>query len=329
VSSPRSFDEKRARIAALVEAQPPQAEAALRRFIADKNGYLVGEAAQMASRLGLRELGPDLSAAFVRLLETPLKTDKGCFGKNRIVEALLALSAHEPDVYLAGLRHVQREPAFGGPIDTAAGLRGLSAHALLHIGYPNAVLEVVPLLADPEPVTRAEAAGALGSSGLDAAAAALHLKALLGDAEPDVLGACYAGLLRLLPGRYLPFVAKVLHAGEGSVAESAALALGESRLPEALAVLKEALPSVDPGRLRDSVLLGMALLRTDAANALLISLVEQGPEDQGAAALAALALHRHDEKLVERIRGAVKARGGKRVLSAFAEKFGGSADAKM
>ncbi|WP_437276852.1 hypothetical protein WME90_37210 [Sorangium sp. So ce375] len=320
----RSFDEKRARIAALSEAPPAQAAAELRRFVADRNGYLVGEAAAMAGRLGLRELTPDLVGAFPRLLEEPLKSDKGCSGKNRIVEALLAFDAHEPDTYLAGLRHVQLEPAFGQPIDTAAGLRGLCAHALFHVGHREALLEVAPLLADREPVTRAEAAAALGNSGLDAAAAALHVKALAGDPEPDVLGACYRGLLRLLPGRYLGFVAKVLQQGDDGAAEAAALALGESRLPEALPILQaELAEAARASRLRDSVLLGMALLRTDAANDALVALVEEGAEVHAVAALSALALHRHDEPLVERVRKAVKGRRSKRLAAVFAEKIDG------
>ena len=320
----RSFDEKRARIAALSEAPPAQAAAELRRFVADRNGYLVGEAAAMAGRLGLRELTPDLVGAFPRLIEEPLKNDKGCSGKNRIVEALLAFDAHEPDTYLAGLRHVQLEPAFGQPIDTAAGLRGLCAHALFHVGHREALLEVAPLLADREPVTRAEAAAALGNSGLDAAAAALHVKALAGDPEPDVLGACYRGLLRLLPGRYLGFVAKVLQQGDDGAAEAAALALGESRLPEALPILQaELAEAARASRLRDSVLLGMALLRTDAANDALVALVEEGAEVHAVAALSALALHRHDEPLVERVRKAVKGRRSKRLAAVFAEKIDG------
>lgn len=318
----RPFDEKRARIAAICAEAPATAAAELRRFLADKNGYLVGEAAQAAGRLSLSELTPDLAAAFSRLLVDAVKVDRGCFGKNRILEALLAFDAHESAVYLAGLRHVQREPAFGEPTDTAAGLRGLCALALFHMDYRSALLEVTPLLVDREPVTRAAVADAIGSSGEEAGAAVLHIKALLGDREPDVLGACYRGLLRLLPARYLSFVSGVLREQDGGEAEAAALALGESRLSSALPVLREALDIHSSGKLRDSVLLGVALLRLDEANDFLISLVERGPEGHGASALGALALHRHDSKLVDRIRQAAQARGSKRVAAAFAEKFG-------
>ena len=322
MSAPRSFDEKRARIRALVEESPAGAAGELRRFLSDKNGYLVGEAAQAANRLELSELTPDLAAAFARLLVDAVKTDKGCIGKNHIVEALLAFDAREPDVYLAGLRHFQPEPAFGEPIDTAAGLRGLCALALFHMDHPTALLDVAPLLMDPEPVTRAAAADAIGTSGEEHGAALLHLKALAGDAEPDVVGACYRGLLRLLPARYLRFVAQKLNGRDGGEAEAAALALGESRLPAALPVLKDALSGAGSGKLRDSVLLGAALLRLDEANDYLLSLVEEGPEAHAVGALNALALHRHDSKVSDRARRAAEGRRSKKVAAAFAEKFG-------
>jgi hypothetical protein len=315
----RTFDDKRARIRAIAADAPPTAAAELRRFLADKNGYLVGEAADAVKQLELAELAPDLAAAFPRLCEDGVKVDKGCFGKNRVVEALLAFDAREPDVYLAGLAYQQLEPAFGAPIDAAAGLRGLCAHGLVHIDHPTALLDVAPLLADREAITRAEAATALGNSGIDAAAAVLHVKALAGDAEADVLGACYKGLLRLAPRRYLRFVASVLDGGEEG-AEAAALALGESRVPEALPVLQRALEGFRAARLRDEVMLAIALLRSDEGNAFLIGLVEKGAEGEAAAALGALALHRHDEKVVERLRRAVAGRG-KKIARVFEEKF--------
>src|SRR5262249_23768593 len=151
-----------------------------------------------------------------------------------------------------------------------------------------------------------------GNSGLDEAAALLHLKALTGDKEADVLGACYRGLLRLLPGRYLPFVAQVLNEDEPGDPEAAALALGESRVPAALAVLREALDGVGRGRLRESVLLGIALLRSEEAIALLLSVVETAPVEQAAAAISALALHRHEEALRARLVRIIEARDARR-----------------
>lgn len=311
------FDAKLDRIRALADAPAAVASAELKKLLTDPNGYLVGEAAKAAAKLELSALAPDLVAAFARLLAADVAADKGCHGKKAIVEALLAFDEGARDVYLAGLRYVQKEPAFGGSIDTASSLRGLCAHGLVRMNYPSAALEVAPLLMDPEPDTRAAAAGALASTGEEICAAILHIKVLAGDAEPDVLGDCYKGMLELAPRRYLPVVAAALAGGE----EIAAIALGESRLPEALPALKDALRSAS-GEMQDTVLLGLALLRSEEANAYLLELVADAPEGRAAAAIGALGLHRHNEALAAEVRRAVEARGSRRLSRAFEERFG-------
>jgi len=316
-----AFDDKLARIRALADAPPASPVPDLRRFLADPAGYLVGEAAKVAAALELRELIPDLAAAFLRLIDAPATSDKGCHGKKRLVEALLQLDADTPEVYLAGLRCVQREGAFGEPIDTAAPLRGLCAHALFHISHRDAVVEVAPLLMDREPEARSEAAAALGTSDEEACGALLHLKVLAGDKEPDVLGACYKALLRLAPRRYLPLVGEALGSGDAA-AEAAAIALGESRLPEAVPLLQRALATAGASRHDEGLLLGLALHRSDEASAHLLSLIEQAPEARAAAALNALALHRHDDRLAARVRAAVAARGSKRLQRVLEDRFG-------
>ncbi len=323
MAAARSFDDKRARIRELASGAASEAQALveLRKLLADRSGYLVGEAAQAVKKLELRALVPDLCAAFGRLLDDPVKNDKGCFGKDNVIEALLSFDAHEPDVYLAGLRHTQPEPAYGEPIDTAAGLRGLCAHALVHIGHRTALLDVAPLLFDAEAVTRAEAANALGQSGADGAAAALHVKVLAGDREPDVLGAAYKALLRIAPERYLKVVSTALEEGADDAIEAAAIALGEARPPGALDVLVRAARTRAGSRAGDGLLLGIALLRSDAAMAFLVSLVAEAPESQAVKALSALALHRHDAALVEKVRAAVEARSSGKLREVFDDRY--------
>lgn len=323
MAAARSFDDKRARIQALASgaAKPEEARAELKKYLADKTTYLVTLAAEAAQKLELVELLPDLSAAFMRMLEDAVKVDRGCSCKNRIVEALLALDARATDVYMAGLRHIQLEYSFGPPVDAAASLRGMCAHALVHIDYPGAVFEIVPLLFDDQDITRAEAASALGESGLDAAAAALHVKVLAGDEKADVLGAAYRGLLRILPYRYTKLVAEALLTGPEGVAEAAALALGETRVEGALDALKKGFAAHSGSRAAEGVALGIALLRSDAANDYLISLVEGGPEGQAATALSALALHRHDDALVAKVSVIVAARRSRKLGEVFADRF--------
>jgi HEAT repeat protein len=319
---PSAFDDKRARIAALASAPPVTAAPELRRFLADRSGYLAGEAAEVVARLDLRELIPDLATAFVRLLGEGIDADKGCLGKRRILDALLGFEADVRDAYLAGLRYVQLEPAFGGKVDTASPLRGLAAHALVQIDYPAALAEITPLLLDPVANVRAEAAHAIGRSGLEGAGPVLHLKVLCGDREPDVLQSASVGLLRLDGGRYLPVVTAALHGADASAAEAAALALGESRLAAALPILKDALAEAAGGRDRRSLLMGIALLRSDEAIDLLVALVEKAPEPQAVAALSALTLHRHDPRIADRVRRVVATRASARLSEALREHLG-------
>jgi hypothetical protein len=149
----------------------------------------------------------------------------------------------------------------------------------------------------------------------------LHLKALCGDTEPDVIAACYEGLLRLAPRRYLSVVAAALCGEDETRTEVAALALGESRLREALPLLTDALARAAGPRERQSVITAIALHRSDEATALLLSLVETAPEAQAGAAIDALALHRHDASIADRVRAAVAERGSRRLVDALRDRF--------
>ena len=55
--------------------------------------------------------------------------------KTAIVQCLSRLELGSPEVFLRGLHHVQMEPAYGGPVDTAVELRSESA---VSTGPPNA-----------------------------------------------------------------------------------------------------------------------------------------------------------------------------------------------
>ncbi|APR78788.1 Hypothetical protein A7982_04135 [Minicystis rosea] len=317
-----SFDDKRARIAALASSPEAVVVAELRRFLGDKNGYLCGEAAAVVQQRELRELIPELASAFERLLAAGADADKACFGKKRILEALVAFQADVAPVYLAGLHHVQREPSYPEPVDTAGPVRGLSAHALVEIDHAEALVEITPLLVDPEPMVRAEAVRAIARSAVEGAAAVLHLKVLAGDVEADVIEACYGGLLRLAPARYLSIVADALRSEEPARVEAAALALGESRVREALPVLQSALESIARPREQQSVIMAIALVRSDEALAFLLTLVESAPEGQAVAAIHALALHRHDPTVVDRVHRVVALRRSRRLTESLRERFG-------
>ncbi len=313
-----SLEQKLARLRAVTEGTPAQAIDELRWALGDSHSYLVGEAAHLTAQLGLHALIPDLCNAFARLCDGSTE-DKGATGKRRLIEALLALDAAVPSTYLAGLRIVQREPP--GWNDVAAPIRSLCAHALIRIDHPGAVLDIAPLLVDELPEVRSEAARALMYSGIENVAALLHLRVLTGEPDPDVIGACFKGMLRLSPARYLPFVIERLRGTVQSEAESAAIALGESRLPGALPALREALERPGRSRLHDALTLALALHRSAEANEHLISLIAQAPEPLAVSALGSIALNRHDTQVDERVRRTVKERRSKKLTQVLRDKF--------
>src|SRR3989454_6095320 len=96
--------------------------ALVRDSLAHRSNHVVARAADLSA------LAPDLITAFPRFLEVPVRRDPGCVAKTGIVHALLSFGdAAGSDVFLRGAVHVQREPAFGPPIDTAPELRATSA----------------------------------------------------------------------------------------------------------------------------------------------------------------------------------------------------------
>ena len=97
------------------------------------------------------------------------------------------------------------------------------------------------------------------------------------------------------------------------------MALGESRRPGALPVLRawwERTPSPD---LRRTALLAVALLRTEAAHVFLLDVVATAPGHDARDAVAALAVFRDDEALRQRVVAAARTRDDTALRTALAE----------
>ena len=119
---------------------------------------------------------------------------------------------------LAGIAHVQLEPVWGGSADTAGTLRGTCALALVQcrsLSSHQVLRHLTPLFADSELPVRVNTARAVEQIGTDSAALLLKLRAELASDAPEVLGACYAGLLRL-EGRAGPALGRTLSAPASS-----------------------------------------------------------------------------------------------------------------
>src|SRR5260370_42690667 len=103
------------------------------------------------------------------------------------------------------------------------------------------------------------------------------------------------------PGSSLGLVGDFLHSSSGGVAERAALALGESRIPAAFGKLREAWERTARLSLRRTLLLALAMLRKDEALEFLMTRLEEDTERAASDALAALVLYARDESVRERI----------------------------
>jgi len=210
------------------DPDPDALVAGLRSALHDPSAQVVARAARLAAELARPELGPDLAAAFHRLLDNPRTRDPGCAAKTSLAAALVDLGLPEVEALRRGIRHVQWEPVYGGRVDAAAELRAHCAVGLAATAVREIMSDLADLLADPEPVARSGAIRAIAASGRVEGPALLRFKARLGDDDGGVLGEAYAALLAIDPEASLEVVAEALDHEDDVVAEAAALALGGS-----------------------------------------------------------------------------------------------------
>jgi HEAT repeat protein len=316
----QSLEAKLARLRSLRGAAwSPEAVKELRAALGDASNFVVADAATIVGETRIAELAQALVAAFERFFDNPVKTDKLCKAKLALAEALNQLEFDEEDIFWKGARYVQFEPVWGGQQDTAAPLRVACAFGLVRLHARDVLPLLVDLLCDPEKTARAGAAQALAYSESETAGLLLRLKARIGDREPEVISECFNGVLKLAPADGVAFVAQFLDSVDLGVQESAILALGDSRRPEAFDILKTFWERQFDDRMRDTILMALSLLRLPAAFDFLVGLVQGEDQSLAWAAVSALALHRYDARLRERTADAV-ARSERAALQAFFEQ---------
>lgn len=290
-------------------------------FLGHKSNHVVAAAAETAERMEAGALAPNLVEAFERLMRDPSKLDPGCKATIAIAQALIQLEDAAAKVYFAGIRHVQMEGSFGRMVDAAAPLRGLCARGLARMGHPDALLECVTLLADSEIPARTGAIRAIADSGRPDGVLLLRLKTLLGDPEIEVTGECFGALLSVDPAGSVEFVAKFLNSDVEGMGEQAALALGESRLAPAFAVLREAWERGGASEQRRTLLTAIAMLRIDEALEFLLGRLSEESALVAADALAGLAFYARDEAVLARVEEIIRARGDGALDAVFAREF--------
>jgi hypothetical protein len=281
---------------------------------------VVAGCARLAREWGATGQAPALAHAFSRLLGSP-KSDPGCLAKAAALEALNALDYDDAAPFAAGVDYQQMEPVWGGSVDTAGNVRGLSLQGLVRLAHPDDLMLCVSLLHDPQAETRRHAIAAVAQRGGDCAEAVLRMKALGGDASPEVLSDLYGALMALAPDRSGPFLACLLVSEEAVVSEAAALALGESRMDAGWTALVKHWEASVREEERERLLLPMGLHRSDASRAFLLAVVEEAGGRLPAAAVRALAIRRDDDSLREEVEQALARRDDRALVEVYKEAF--------
>lgn len=289
----------------------PETTETLRKALEDRSNVIVAQAAKIAGELRLDALAGDLIGAFERLIDDGASRDPQCRAKKAIVSALKTMDHSDSAVFVRGLRHVQMEAVWGGHEDMAAALRGSCALALVQcsdLRRADMLRLIVEAFTDNADSVRADAARALEQLEGDDAALLLRFKARVGDAKPRVVGQALESLLNVEGERALPFVSEFLESRDAELFEEAALVLGASRLPEALALLRTAWER-DRNRPRGDALLRLigASRRPEGID-FLISLIRDGSDRDASSAAKALQIHRDSREIQERVQEALKSR---------------------
>lgn len=297
------------RLAAAVEdPYAPAARAALLKALRDRSNLVVAAALEVIYQNELSGFEDALRDVFAAAMVDPVRSDPNCRTKAGVVKALDILREPADELFLAGIRHVQLEPVWGGSQDTAVSLRGMSAIALVNRGYADMMIELARLLADPERDARRAAADAIAQSGdAHTGVPLLILRIRAHEQEPEVLAACFCGLLSLASERTFEFVVEHLRDRDPLVAEAAALALGQERPAGAFEALRE-LAEGSFGEQRKVALLSIAMLRSEAAWDYLLGCIADGTLAVAREAIEALAVYRELPSLAERVRAAVAGR---------------------
>ena len=332
--APRGFDKDLAELEELAlsyRAGAPLNEEGIRRIqkaLGHKNNFLVSKAAKLVAEAELFALLPDVLAAFDRFFVDAAKTDPKCWAKDAVAKTLVKLEHRQKDAYLRGLRHHQMEASWGPPVDSAGALRGTCAHALVDCpGISDADLLTILLepLTDSDKTVRMEAARAIGQVGGVSAALILRLRALLGNDEPEVLGAVYSALLSLEGAQAVPLVGGYLKEG-GDLAAEAAFALADLRTPEALAALIERLRAGADAWFGSVLLSAIALTRLPEAIDFLLALIVRDVRE-APQAIEAIGRTAPNAELRARVQRAVEQTGSQRLEQALRQHLPAPPDA--
>ncbi len=250
----------------------------------------------------------NLAAAFDRMIEKGASVDKGCAAMIAIARALVQLDYDGPNIFLAGMRHVQMEGSYGPPIDTAAELREVCAMGLANSAYPHKLREIILLAVDKEWRVRAGAIRAIAVVGNESASLLLRYKMLIGDRDPEVMSDCFASVLQLEGSEGVKLVAGFAKSDNPEIREAAILAIGASRRSDAIDWLIARFPQTADPPGRKCILLALSTSRTETAMEFLLGQIRTATDTTAGLAADALGIHSRDHHLADQIDAALAVR---------------------
>jgi len=292
--------------------------AKLRKAIKSPTSFIVTRAVEIVAEHGLREFVPEMISAFARFVEDGAKVDKACRVKTAVAKCLNQFEYLGDEVFLIGAYHIQMEPSFGPPEDTAVELRSICALAIARINHAEAHYILADMLVDKEVGVRIAAVKALAFLGTSESDVMLRLKAIVGDSDA-VLGECLIALMKMSPARSLEFVMRYFEGHGDTAMESAAMAIAGSRLPESLSILKELWEGQSVYN-RRALLLPIALVRTDKSFEYLLEILRTEERETAIDAIPHLRLY-SGEEYEARVRDAAKRRKDARIIAKVDEEY--------
>jgi hypothetical protein len=285
--------------------QSAEGERVLRKALASSDTKLVGQAAALIQQHDLRSCAALLADTFRSLASDRASSDAACLAKQALLAALEALDYGDADLFAAAASYQQLERVKGGTRDTAARVRVAGLLGLARLGHSDFELYAGAGLGDGDPSVRLAAAQAIAHRGHRSGAGLLLLRLRAWDEVPEIAIECLRGLFAIAPEHALRYAKRALAEEAPDRREHVLQALGSANDDRAVELLATELEQALLAPERERIIEALGLSRRSRARDLLLDVVREGRASDAEAALSALAIHRYDARLMERLEEAV------------------------
>lgn len=283
----------------------PEGDTLLADALSSGSPYAQAKAAELICEHRREGHGTALLKAYTQAFKDPVKRDPGCRLKRAAAEALDFLDHDDPQTFLRGVAHVQREGGLGEPEDTAGPLRARCGMALVRMRYGRVLEHLADLLCDDQSIVRIAGARAVAFHGDERGIALLRMRLHFREADPDVLHETLKAYLELDTEQGL-LAAERLMDGKPHELEGALLALGESSEPRAFELLHQHLERATLETDMHLASLAMGAQRSPEARQILLERVAEGSQVQATCALRGLALQAWHPEVKDAVHEAVR-----------------------